>query len=348
MAILNEVSLYERVRSEIGSFLQELGLGCDTVELNRELCEGLVDVVDLLSDYYEEGSHLYPSIVLFDDPQFLKMIPNKNYTFYEGDIKSKQIKLCLKMCAPLAVNGWNIFLQVRGASMSWGMITGELRETSLTLPYQILKDKEPICKVAIISNIGMKSVAMVSSGGECNCIIHLSLTNSEKSSSSDISNFFKCALEKCKIESEEFRGYFRKVVNKALHTGHGNLFGVIEDGESIPELLKEGVDLTSIPIDFPFTYNSIISETDPNSKVELNTELKMMSSLAVSMMNHDGITIFTNTGKIVGYHYIVDNKVIADDVIVGGARTKAFYAMVQSNQFKGVFMRKQEGDTKFE
>ena len=126
------------------------------------------------------------------------------------------------------------------------------------------------------------------------------------------------------------------------------MFGVIEDGESIPELLKEGVDLTSIPIDFPFTNNSIISETDPNSKVELNTELKMMSSLAVSMMNHDGITIFTNTGKIVGYHYIVDNKVIADDVIVGGARTKAFYAMVQSNQFKGVFMRKQEGDTKFE
>lgn len=346
--MLNEVSLYNRVRSEIGSFLQELGLGCDTVELNRELCEGLVDVVDMLSDYYEEGSHLYPSIILFDDPQYLKINPNKHYTFYQGDISSEQIKLCLKMCAPLAVNGWDIFLQVSGSSLSWGMITGELRETSLTLPYQILKDKEESCKVAIISNIGMKTVAMVSSGCECNSIIHLSLVNNAKSSSSDVSNFFKCALEKCTIESEEFRGYFRKIVNKALHTGHGNLFGVIEDGDPIPDLLKEGVDLTASPIDFPLTYNSIMSETDPNGKVELNTELKMMSSLAVSMMNHDGITVFTNTGKIVGYHFIVDNKVTANDVIVGGARTKAFYAMTESHKFKGVFMRKQEGDTKFE
>lgn len=346
--MLNEVSLYNRVRSEIGSFLQEIGLCCDTVELNRELCEGLVDVVDMLSDYYEEGSHLYPSIVLFDDPQYLKIVPNKHFKFYKGDIRSKQIKLCLKMCAPLAVNGWDIFLQVSGSSMSWGMITGELRETSLTLPHQVLKDKEPICKVAIISNIGMKSVALVSSGCECHSIIHLSLTNNEKLSFSDITNFFKCALEKCTIESEEFRGYFKKVVKKALQTGHGNLFGVIEEGEHIPDLLKEGVDLTTSPIDFALTYDAIISETDPNSKVELNTELKMMSSLAVSMMNHDGITIFTNTGKIVGYHFIVDNKVIADDVIIGGARTKAFFAMVQSHKFKGVFMRKQEGDTKFE
>ena len=345
---MNEVSLYQRVRSEIGSFLQAIGFGCDTVELNNELCEGLVEVVDMLSDYYEEGSHLFPSIILFDDPQFHKTMPNIHYEFYKGEISSKQVKLCLKMCAPLAVNGWQIYMQVMGSMMSWGVITGELRETSLSLVHQILKDQNPVCKVAVISNIGMKSVGMVSSGGKCNSIIHLSLTNSQLLFLSDISKFFSCALEKCSIESEEFRGYFRKVVHNALHTGHGNLFGVIEDGKPIPELLMQGVDLTSTPIDFSQIYESVIYERDPNSKVELYTKLKMMASLAVSMMNHDGITVFTNTGKIVGYHYIVDNKVSANDVIVGGARTKAFFAMVESKMFKGVFMRKQEGDTKFE
>lgn len=62
------------------------------------------------------------------------------------------------------------------------------------------------------------------------------------------------------------------------------------------------------------------------------------------MMNHDGVTLFTTTGKIIGYHYIVDNKITANVQMVGGARTKAFYALVNSKAFVCVLMKKQEGE----
>lgn len=344
---MNELSLHNTVNSEVGRFLLSFSFSCRTVALNDILCEGLVEIVDMLSDYYEEGSHLYPSIVLFNDPQYLRYLPNIHHKFYEGDITIEQFRLCLKMCAPLAVDGWNIFLQVGQDSMSWGVISTEVRETSLSLATQIIKEKEQLCKVALISNIGMKTVALVSSGRESECIIHLSLVNDNHAASEDIDSFCGAVLENCEVKTDEFYAYFQKIVTTALHTGHGNLFGVIKETENltIPELLKDGVNLISNPIDFSATYSTLLSEVDANGKVELNTKLKMMSGLTVSMMNHDGITLFTDTGKVVGYHYIVDNNVSANDVIVGGARTKAFHAMVQSGCFKCVFMRKQEGET---
>lgn len=342
-------SLHDTVRSQVGSFMQSFMFICSTTESNNAFCDGMVEVIDMLSDYYEEGTHLYPSIVLFDDPQYLKILPNIHYTFYRGDIEVKQFKQCLKMCAPLAVNGWNIFMQVQGTSMSWGVITTELRETSLSLSNQILKEKEEGCKVALISNVGMKTVALVSSGCECECIVHLSLMNNHLVTSKDLDGFCDCALHNCKVVSDEFKGYFSKIIGTALQTGHGNLFGVIEETEDvqIPEMLKDGVNLIAEPIDFAYIYSQIDSDVNTGNTVELNSMLKMMSSLAISMMNHDGITLFTDTGKIIGYHYIVDNNVTPKDMIVGGARTKAFYAMVESGNFKGVFIRKQEGETDF-
>lgn len=346
---MQEVSLHDSVRSQVGSFMQSFMFICSTTESNNAFCDGIVEVIDMLSDYYEEGTHLYPSIVLFDDPQYLKILPNIHYTFYQGAIEVKQFKQCLKMCAPLAVNGWNIFMQVRDTSMSWGVITTELKETSLSLTSQILREKEEICKVALITNVGMKTVALASSGRECECIVHLSLMNDHVVTSKDIDDFCTCALQNCKVDTEEFKGYFSKIIGTALQTGHGNLFGIIEDRNDmqIPNLLKDGVNLIDEPLDFASVCSQLNSDVNTGNTVELNSMLKMMSALAISMMNHDGITVFTDTGKIVGYHFIVDNNISPKDMIVGGARTKAFYAMVESGLFKGVFIRKQEGETIF-
>lgn len=346
---MQEVSLHDTVRSQVGSFMQSFMFICSTTESNNAFCDGMVEVIDMLSDYYEEGTHLYPSIVLFDDPQYLRILPNIHYTFYQGAIELKQFKQCLKMCAPLAVNGWNIFMQVRDTSMSWGVITTELKETSLSLTSQILREKEEFCKVALITNVGMKTVAMASSGRECECIVHLSLMNNHAVTSKDIDDFCSCALHNCQVHTEEFKGYFSKIIGTALQTGHGNLFGIIEERDEmqIPNLLKDGVSLIEEPLDFASVYSQLNSDVNTGNTVELNSMLKMMSALAISMMNHDGITVFTDTGKIVGYHFIVDNNVSPKDMIVGGARTKAFYAMVESGLFKGVFIRKQEGETIF-
>lgn len=62
-----------------------------------------------------------------------------------------------------------------------------------------------------------------------------------------------------------------------------------------------------------------------------------------AMLNHDGICLFTNDGKLVGYHLIVDNKTMEESQIVGGARTKAFKKLVSEKSIFAVLMKTQEG-----
>ena len=345
---MKELSLSDSVRSEIGNFLQTINFNCSTAEDNLTLKNGLLGVIDMLSDYYEEGTHLYPTVILFDDMGYLKTIPNLHYVFYHGKIEDSQFRMAIKMCAPLALDGWCIFLHVGKSDMSWGVVTAEIKETSLTLEEQVLRDEDPAYKVSLISNIGLKTVAIVSSGRKINSIVYLSLLGQQINATPNLDKFFGCVLSDCPNINDELVGYYHKVVNTALHTGHGNLFVVIGQGDSIPDILKEGVNLYNTPIDFASTYSELQENLNGDDQVRINSKLKMMSSLAVSMMNHDGITVFTTTGKIVGYHYIVDNTVTANELIVGGARTKAYMALVQSGDFRCVMMKKQEGEIKCE
>lgn len=65
------------------------------------------------------------------------------------------------------------------------------------------------------------------------------------------------------------------------------------------------------------------------------------------MLNHDGICLFTNDGKLIGYHLIVDNKTMTENQIVGGARTKAFKKLVSEDAIFAVLMKTQEGLIQF-
>ena len=67
----------------------------------------------------------------------------------------------------------------------------------------------------------------------------------------------------------------------------------------------------------------------------------------MSMLNFDGITIFTNTGKICGYHFIVNNNAVADENVTGGSRTRAFEALCRIDGVLACFMKSQDGITKF-
>ena len=64
------------------------------------------------------------------------------------------------------------------------------------------------------------------------------------------------------------------------------------------------------------------------------------------MINHDGITFVSTTGKILAYHYIVNNKVESVQV-VGGSRTKAFESLKNVPGIYACFFKSQDGLTKF-
>ena len=145
------------------------------------------------------------------------------------------------------------------------------------------------------------------------------------------------------IKSETI-SYIKDMLIAALNHGHGNLIAVVDDIDLIKSeghlqngfFLSEAIDFTKLLFD---NYKLKSDQTA--------TTLNVFTQLVVSMLNFDGITLFNSTGCVVGYHFIVDNNVAKGKAIVGGARTKAFEALKQTNGILACLMKSQDGIIKY-
>jgi hypothetical protein len=64
------------------------------------------------------------------------------------------------------------------------------------------------------------------------------------------------------------------------------------------------------------------------------------------MLNHDGITILSNKGKVIGYHILIGDFLNPGDKVEGGARSKAFKSMENCGLFNFCFYKSQDGNIK--
>lgn len=337
------IEFKNQVTSEIGDFLHSLHFVCED---DRCLKDGLVAIVDSIADYYEEGSHLYPEIILFDDMRLLNLMTCHHIIFYEGALSEVEFGKAVKMGAPLAINGWDIFICVpsRGNTMIWGLVTAELTVNTMSLQKQVLAPDNQEFKTAIIRNLGKRIVSLKSVVEEK--IISFSLLKQVSIEKDSVTDFAAQVVSRCTFEQDKKRDLFIKMVDRAFKTGHGNLLAVvnptIENMAIVKEKLTQGVYLS----EEGFDVNKMVDEyinASPQSKEICASQVNNAISLGVSMMNHDGVTLFSNDGKILGYHLIVDNSIVAAEE-TGGARTKAFKALVGLHIFDAVLIKKQEGD----
>ena len=345
---MQSVSLKEFASGTINTFLNSIGFVLENEASNTLLRDGVLHFVNELSDYYEEGTKLFPEIIILDSINYFNTIPiKKKFKLYSGEINYQQFCKALKMCAPFATNGWLIYVCIN-QTMEWGVITSELSETSIPLGIQIIHDRpQNDCHVVYLRNTGQKNVLLQSLGGDAGCQITMSLNDPIQNGANNIDSFCNQLIEMLGNDiGEEFDTYIRKIVNRALRLGHGNLFVIIEDGQRIPEILKGGISLEESPIELYDAYMEIQNVEDTASIVQANYKLQMLSNLSIGMMNQDGITIFTKSAKIVGFHYIVENNTPQENALLGGARTKAYEALCNCQEIGTVFMRKQEGETK--
>lgn len=337
------IEFKNQVTSEIGDFLHSLHFVCDD---DRCLKDGLVAIIDNIADYYEEGSHLYPEIILIDNMGLLNLMTCHTVVFYNGALSETEFERAVKMGAPLAVNGWDIFICVppTGNTMTWGLLTAELTVNTVSLYKQVLDPDNHEFKTAIIRNLGKRIVSLKSVVEEK--IISFSLLKKVSIEKDSVTDFASKVVSRCVSEQDNKLDLFIKMVDRAFKTGHGNLLAVVEPTQEkmaiVQEKLTQGVYFSTEG----FNISKMVDEymnASPQSKEICASQVSNAISLGVSMMNHDGVTLFSNDGKILGYHLIVDNSIVAAEE-TGGARTKAFKALVGLHIFDAVLIKKQEGD----
>ena len=339
-------SLRESTLANIGSFLyKEKFRPCDVS------IEGILELVNLISDYYEEGTHLYPEVVITNDFAFFKTIPSRHIEIKETNLNVDNFKGAIKDCAPLAINGWIIYIEILPDKIKYGLISAEMRETSLSLYSQMLNGEEEIegATIAYIRNLGQKIVELV--GINNKLIVSLTLDDDKKTLNDEVSKLSKIIAEKCDTDYiDKIETFFDKTINEAIKNGHGNLIGIIDDSEDNIKLLKNEL-VDGIYLKEPIEIGNLIILAEKERTNETSVALKAYSSLFISMLNHDGITIITNRARIIGYHLFIKEKDEKEgekqgNSIVGGARRRAFESMKKLG-LKVCFYRSQDGNIKY-
>lgn len=337
-------SLRETVSNAVGTFLWRAKFTS-----NNDLQNGVVDVMDQISDYYEEGKALFPEILFIDDLNFLEPISHRLQPIGSGELSPEIFKLIVKLCAPLAINGWLIYIEIMKEMVNYGLVSAEIDETSPSMYSQTvgdLKEGQPDLAVAYIRNIGQKVVEVTAANDKL--IVSLNLEPNKDHTLNEVSKLSLALTEKADERvAVNLKTYLEKLIDQTLKAGHGNLIGVInDDNENIDNIKKNLKAKGGIYFDDPIDFAKLIYAAHENRDSESSVQLRLNASLLSAMLNHDGITIMTNKGRVIGYHLLIDVYEKDGDTISGGSRSRAHLSMINCEMFEFCFYKSQDGNLK--
>lgn len=339
---LKKNSLKDNTLTAIGEFLYE-----EKFPKTLLLKEGLLELINLISDYHEEGQRLYPEIILVTDWDYFKSISNREIIINIAELSVAEFGNILKLCAPLAVGNWNIVIEIKGNQLKYGIIDAEIIETSPSLYEQTVGSLGVIQEefaLAYIRNIGSKTVELI--GQHNRLIVSLNLQEINLEENDDVQNICNEMTSHCDEDIKQtIRTFIIKTVNEAIRIGHGNLIAIVDDHDVLISEVKEEFK-DCIYLDKPINFQEFIKNCEIEKSNDTSVNLISHSKILISMLNHDGITIISNTSKIIGYHMFIP-KVEGEEDVNGGARSRAFQSMKNSGKFLACLYKSQDGKSKF-
>lgn len=302
----------------------------------------LVELIVSLARYKEEGINLYPKVYLTNNMHMLNsMLPDgESLKIGEAEANIRGINDALKKCAPLATNGWLIYIETNNDSLRYGVFKGSGNPISVLVDDVLMTENDDFFVVKIFQ-IADDCVEVRSNTGA----LHYIFLNHRKEDSPPPLQFLGKLVEAVTQktpadEKEPTVSFLNRLLFGALRESHGCIIAVTNMAEAPKFLSSDGVILEK-PIDFSkLVYDLKKEKISPS-------HLHSKGDLLKGMLNSDGIILFDNKGRLLGYNCFV--KVSNKENIIGGARKRAF-ASIQSKLGRGVaavFMQSQDGWTDF-
>jgi hypothetical protein len=338
------VSFRGQLKGEVSDFIEKVGMGCAAT------ATALMEVVVELSDYEEEGKALYPQLLICDS--LAEMLPvlqgSAQLEIGFGEKTAATAKQALKKCAPLAQQGWSIYIERQSDEFRFGVFREPELPTALDLRSGLAAlPAEPV-KAIIVGQVAPRTVEIVGTGGRY-LHVHLSAASTDGPAPSASINALVEAVVKDAKDSvrEPLRSYLSSSLGRSLLHGHGALITVVPKGGSIPsQLVKDGT-FFGAPIELAQHVENFIDSQEVSALLMLNS----YSALLEGMLGSDGITLIRSDGALLGYNCFVekDEQVgVLPSQLIGGARRRAFAALaklVDSGAVSCAFIRSSNGSS---
>jgi hypothetical protein len=327
---------------KLTEFLSDAGFTCTSTHA------AIVDASASLSNYHEEGVSLFPQLLLCEDIDLAARLVQGPQLVHigTGKLDTATVKHALKQCAPLAQDGWVVFVERSKTQFRFGVMRASPSPTALGLDGTVASLKPGEATVVVLSQLA-ETVVQVVAPGERSLILHFS-GRRQDAGDPRLAMLSLCASLTSGLSEQDggpMRSYLESMLRAAFAGGHGCLVAV---GKEIPKgLRKDGVTL-STPIDLAQPITALRGSWGAD---DLAAALGA-GHLLRGMLQSDGITMISDSATVLGYRYFIRQNVrgLIPSEVLGGARRRAFMGLkqlVDEHELEGAFFRSSDGHAEF-
>lgn len=338
------ISLEKNLLVELQRFLKREQVKCKITQ------QGVIELIDMVFTYKEEGRYLFPQIYIIDDLALFTQLlsPSKVHKIGEGDKNAKVMTEAIKKCAPLTEDGWAIYVLRSDEKFEYGVFRTGTNILSVSASEIIISKDSPIVPAILIHQTSAKIVEV--KGARGNSLITSFSTQSLIISTPSVfyANCIDVILAKVDEKyKDQARTFFKKLFLDILQGGHGTLLTVIDNQlTEFPEILRDGIKL-----DKKIDIVEAITDIKNVEPLIAYSRIEGYYSLVKGMLLSDGVTIFSNDGSILGYNVFISH--VGDSVTpekFGGSRKRTFNTLKNnlSKSMPAAYMQSQDGGIQFE
>ena len=313
----------------------------------QKMTAQLINFVSRMCFYEEEGAKLRPTILFTNKMDTLiKSVGNTIKQVIFEDENENMFRSRMKALTPFSSHKWNIYVQLNSnSSVEYGIYRSlnSIKEhnfnTNLFLNEE-LKARSNSVFAFLIESISSSNILFRSLKGE-DMNLNFSLENRKLLDfNEEVKEFVDASFSKLKTTKKklnELKILYQNTFKTCFRQIHGCICVVVDK-----DYVDNGFFGDGIWLSHPIELSKLFMQSTSYSE----TKLESYSELFMDMLNYDGITIVDNKGRIRAYNVFVESDSGKESNIIGGARKRAAFTVINSKVKKivGVYFQSQEGE----
>lgn len=302
----------------------------------------LVDLIVRLARYQEEGEKLFPMVYLTNNiTEIIRMLPDaESLKIGIVEKNSEGIKLSLKKCAPMAKGGWLVYINEMVENIEYGIFKGSSNPTAVLVDDVIMTPNENL-NIVKVFQVADDCVEIRANNGEFHYVFLSHRRENDPPPLQHLDRLVESITIKVKANNRPaVSSYLKRVLYESLVKTHGCIIAVTNMKRAPKVLSNDGVIL-ECPIDFEELIVKLKRNVIPQSLIDSK------SDILSGMLNSDGIVLFDNRARILGYNIFV--PISNNASAFGGARKRAFESLkrIENRGLYSVFMQSHDGWSEF-
>jgi hypothetical protein len=301
----------------------------------------------VISNYQEEGVRYHPRILFTNNIDAIAKnipFPKKVEMFYDSN--ENRFDQRIRALVPFCKHDWYIYIDVASDGVRYGLFknVGSIKDEStedaiFTNLESSAKISSRASAILVFANTRWTVTMRSFFGKKLNTNFALDIL-AHSDMDNEVTQLVEASFSRLKTTPKkvaELKNMFANVFKNVLRDIGGTICVVVDKDYQRDQLFADGVWLTE-----PISLSKLFMSTS-------NYHEQMLTSVAdlfLSMLNKDGITVVNNIGEILAFNVFVETNLKEVGSIIGGARKRAAYTIINSKRrdIDGVYFQSYDGE----